>query len=61
MRRVIYVTGDLAGSAESSVYAILTMNRALDKIRLPQGYMLARYNSVQPDSTARYSMKWDGE
>ncbi|HUZ03794.1 MAG TPA: efflux RND transporter permease subunit, partial [Acidobacteriaceae bacterium] len=61
MRRVVYVTGDLAGGAESPVYAILTMNRALDKLRLPQGYLLARYNSVQPDSTARYSMKWDGE
>lgn len=61
MRRVVYVTGDLAGGEESPVYAILKMNKSLDHLRLPQGYILGRYNSVQPTSTARYSMKWDGE
>ncbi len=61
MRRVVYVTGDLAGGEESPVYAILKMDKALDKFRLPQGYVLGRYNAVQPSSTARYSMKWDGE
>ena len=30
---VTYVTGDLAGVAESPVYAILQMNRALERIR----------------------------
>lgn len=61
MRRVIYVTGDMAGGAESPVYAILKMNRALDQLHLPQGYKLERYNAVQPDSTLHYAMKWDGE
>jgi multidrug efflux pump subunit AcrB len=61
LKRVIYVTGDVAGAEESPVYAIMKMNRALDKLRLPDGYSLARYNSAQPDSTNRYSMKWDGE
>ena len=61
LKRVVYVTGDVAGAEESPVYAILKMNRALDKLRLPDGYSLARYNSVQPESTDRYSMKWDGE
>ena len=61
MRRVVYVTGDLAGGEESPVYAILNMNRALDKLRVGSGYALARYNAQQPQSTARYSMKWDGE
>ncbi len=61
MRRVVYVTGDLAGGEESPVYAIMKMNKALDNLRLPQGYILGRYNSVLPESTARYSMKWDGE
>jgi multidrug efflux pump subunit AcrB len=61
LRRVVYVTGDVAGAEESPVYAILKMNKALDHLTLPAGYTLARYNSVQPDSTDHYSMKWDGE
>ncbi|HVT97870.1 MAG TPA: efflux RND transporter permease subunit [Acidobacteriaceae bacterium] len=61
LKRVIYVTGDVAGAEESPVYAIMKMNRALDQLRLPDGYSLARYNSVQPESTDHFSMKWDGE
>jgi len=61
MRRVVYVTGDVAGAEESPVYAIFRMNHELDKLKLPAGYTLARYNAVQPDSTEHYSMKWDGE
>ena len=61
LRRVVYVTGDLAGAEESPVYAILKMNQALDHLTLPEGYTLARYNAVQPESTDHYSMKWDGE
>ncbi|MDE3200121.1 MAG: efflux RND transporter permease subunit [Acidobacteriota bacterium] len=61
MRNVVYVTGDVAGSEESPVYAIFKMNKALDNLKLPAGYTLTRYNSTQPDSTEHYSMKWDGE
>ncbi|HEU5400532.1 MAG TPA: efflux RND transporter permease subunit, partial [Terriglobales bacterium] len=61
MERVVYVTGDVAGGEESPVYAILKMNQELDKLTVPGGYRLARYNAVQPESTSRYSMKWDGE
>ncbi len=61
LRRVVYVTGDVAGAEESPVYAILNMNKALDHLTLPAGYTLARYNSALPESTAHYSMKWDGE
>ncbi|MFP5250339.1 MAG: efflux RND transporter permease subunit, partial [Acidobacteriota bacterium] len=61
LKRVVYVTGDVAGAEESPVYAILKMNKKLDRLTLPAGYTLARYNSVQPESTAHYSMKWDGE
>jgi len=61
LKRVVYVIGDVAGAEESPVYAIMKMNRALDKLRLPEGYALARYNSAQPESTDRFSMKWDGE
>jgi len=61
LKRVVYVTGDVAGAEESPVYAILKMNKALDRFTLPAGYTLARYNAVQPESTDRYAMKWDGE
>lgn len=61
LKRVVYITGDVAGAEESPVYAILKMNRALDQLKLPDGYSLARYNSVQPESTDHFSMKWDGE
>ncbi len=61
LRRVVYVTGDVAGAEESPVYAILRMNKALDHLTLPAGYTLARYNSTQPDTTTHYAMKWDGE
>ena len=61
LRRVVYVTGDVAGAEESPVYAILKMNKALDHLTLPAGYTLARYNAVLPESTDHYSMKWDGE
>ena len=61
LRRVVYVTGDVAGAEESPVYAIFKMNKELDKLRLPAGYTLTRYNAVMPESTDHYSMKWDGE
>jgi len=61
LRRVVYVTGDVAGAEESPVYAIFKMNKQLDHLTLPAGYKLTRYNAVQPDSTDHYSMKWDGE
>ncbi|MGO9317882.1 MAG: efflux RND transporter permease subunit [Terracidiphilus sp.] len=61
LRRVVYVTGDVAGAEESPVYAILKMNKALDHLTLPAGYTLTRYNAAMPESTDHYSMKWDGE
>jgi multidrug efflux pump subunit AcrB len=61
LRRVVYVTGDVAGAEESPVYAIFKMNKDLDRLRLPAGYTLTRYNAVMPESTDHYSMKWDGE
>ncbi len=61
LKRVVYVTGDVAGAEESPVYAILKMNQAINRMILPDGSHLKIYNAVQPESTDRYSMKWDGE
>jgi multidrug efflux pump subunit AcrB len=61
LQEVTYVIGDVAGQEESPVYAIMKMNEALKKIQAPDGYGVTLYNSVQPQSTEHYSMKWDGE
>ena len=60
LRPVIYVTGDVAGSVESPVYAILAMNRALDTVRV-EGAAITRYNAVAPDRLDETALKWDGE
>ncbi|MGN6182289.1 MAG: efflux RND transporter permease subunit [Thermoanaerobaculia bacterium] len=52
---VVYVTADVAGSEESPVYAILRLNRELDRLGL------TRYVSTQPFTTREPAMKWDGE
>jgi multidrug efflux pump subunit AcrB len=58
---VTYVTGDLAGAAESPVYAILRMNEIISQLTLPEGYSFEIYNTRQPFDTTKYAMKWDGE
>src|SRR5262249_27859000 len=54
---VVYVTGDVAGGAESPAYAIFRMNKAIGRL----GEKVAVYNSAQPPSDARPAIKWDGE
>jgi len=61
LKRVTYVTGDVAGTEESPVYAILNMKDRIAKLQLPEGYELEQYYSEQPALENRYSMKWDGE
>jgi multidrug efflux pump subunit AcrB len=58
---VTYVTADIAGSVESPVYAILGLNDAIEKLKLPEGYVLERYVASQPFIADKYAMKWDGE
>ncbi|MDA8156127.1 MAG: efflux RND transporter permease subunit [Actinomycetota bacterium] len=58
LQRVVYVVGDVAGGAESPVYAILNMRDAISKL-LPGG--LKEHYTSQPSSDAHYSVKWDGE
>jgi multidrug efflux pump subunit AcrB len=61
MKRVVYVTGDVAGAEESPVYAILKLNRDIADLRLPEGYAIQRYSAQQPFFTDKLAMKWDGE
>ncbi len=60
LRPVVYVTGDVAGSIESPVYAILAMNQKLDALRIGDA-SITRYNAVQPSTMAETALKWDGE
>ena len=61
LKRVVYVIGDVAGGDESPAYAILKMKDKIRGLRLPEGYELKQYSSVQPWLEDKYSMKWDGE
>jgi len=65
LRPVIYVTGDVAGSAESPVYPILKMNRLLKELSAAeyggQEGNIKLYNLKQPFTTSEPAMKWDGE
>jgi multidrug efflux pump subunit AcrB len=58
---VTYVTGDVAGAMESPVYAILKLGPEMEKFRAPAGYAIEQHMAALPDSSDRYSMKWDGE
>jgi multidrug efflux pump subunit AcrB len=61
LKRVVYVIGDVAGREESPVYPILNMMGEIRKLKLPEGYELKQYSSVQPWLEDRYALKWDGE
>jgi multidrug efflux pump subunit AcrB len=58
---VIYVTADVTGRQESPVYAILAMNREIEKLRLPDGAGVGIVSTHLPESTQKPTMKWDGE
>lgn len=61
LKKVTYVTGDVAGTEESPVYAILKMKSDIKKLKLAEGYELQQFYTRQPWLEGRYSMKWDGE
>lgn len=61
LKRVTYVIGDVAGTIESPVYAVLNMKEQVAKLKLPEGYELQQYSAIQPWLEDKYSMKWDGE
>jgi len=55
LQPVVYVTGDVGGAEESPVYAILKLNKQIEKL----GFEIL--TTHQPVSTAKPIMKWDGE
>ena len=61
LKRVVYVSGDVAGREESPAYAIISLSKSLEKIHGPGGYAIERYATHLPFLTDHVSMKWDGE
>jgi multidrug efflux pump subunit AcrB len=61
LKDVIYVIGDVAGVIEAPVYAILAMQKEIDRIPLPGGYHIEQFAAHQPWSEERPALKWDGE
>ncbi|UCC49669.1 MAG: efflux RND transporter permease subunit [Gemmatimonadota bacterium] len=60
-QRVVYVTAEVAGEAESPVYAILDLKRQISEIELPSGTRLGQLYTRQPGLVEQPVMKWDGE
>mgnify|MGYP001614333203 CR=1 FL=1 len=61
LRRVVYVLGDVAGRAESPVYAIADLRPRVQELATPNGKPLHQTSTVAPDDPSRYGLKWDGE
>ncbi|HEV2387393.1 MAG TPA: efflux RND transporter permease subunit [Candidatus Acidoferrales bacterium] len=61
LRRVVYVTGDVAGGEESPVYALLKMKQKIAALEIPEGYQVQQYYTGPPASTHKLSIAWDGE
>jgi multidrug efflux pump subunit AcrB len=61
LQPVTYVTAEVAGAAESPVYAILDMQEHISEIVTPLGEKLPIISTRMPDDSNRYIMKWDGE
>jgi multidrug efflux pump subunit AcrB len=59
-QRVVYVTAEVAGGAESPVYAILDLDDTLDDMA-EVGGALPRLYTAQPRSVEHPVLKWDGE
>ena len=61
LKPVVYVVGDVAGTEESPIYAILSMARKIDQLATADGAGVEQFYRQQPGSEERASTKWDGE
>lgn len=61
MRRVVFVTGDVAGEIESPVYALLDMDERINQIQTTGGYRIEPMYKGLPFSEEAPAVKWDGE
>jgi len=61
LRRVVYITGEVAGEEESPVYALLDTSPLIDELTAPDGTKIQQLTSAMPENEKAYSVKWDGE
>ncbi len=61
LQRVVYVTADVAGATESPVYAMLDMDKKIQKLKVPGGYSVNPLYTANPANEEKLAMKWDGE
>jgi len=61
LREVVYVTADVAGAEESPVYAIGKLGDKIGALKLPEGYKIEQFTSIQPPDIRKIAVKWDGE
>jgi multidrug efflux pump subunit AcrB len=61
LRPVVYVTGDVAGTEESPVYAIMALAEKIEKLKTPAGATVEQYYTDAPPTDESVGMKWDGE
>ncbi len=60
-RETVYVTGEVAGAEESPVYAIGTLGKKIDALKIPEGYGIQQFTAIQPPDAKKLAVKWDGE
>jgi multidrug efflux pump subunit AcrB len=60
LKPVVYVIGDVAGTIESPIYAILKMRKRIGSI-VSNGHRVEQYWTREPGNTQRVAMKWGGE
>ena len=61
LKNVVYVIGDVAGTIEAPVYAILKVQKEIAALPTPDGTRIEILASRQPWSENHLGMKWDGE
>jgi multidrug efflux pump subunit AcrB len=61
LKNVVYVIGDVAGTIEAPVYAILKMQKEIATLPTPVGAGVEIRAARQPWSEEHAGMKWDGE
>ncbi len=61
LRPVVYVLGEVAGTQESPVYAMLAMGDAVSALPSPDGSVVEQYFRDEPPSDDRVAVRWDGE
>ncbi len=61
LQPVTYVVAEVAGAAESPVYAILDMQPRLEALTAPDGGPLQVLFNEMPSDPGAWAVKWDGE